>query len=130
MVKLIDFGLAKEEHLATTDYVATRWYRSPENLIGLKKSTTAIDIFALACVIVELFTLNPLFPGEDTIDQLHKVFNILGTPVEDSWPAGYYEMKKKGLNIIPRSKISLKQIMPNASNNLVDLLEEMLILNP
>jgi serine/threonine protein kinase len=49
-------------------------------LIGLKKSTTSIDIFALGCVAVELFTLNPLFPGEDTIDQLAKIFNILGTP--------------------------------------------------
>jgi serine/threonine protein kinase len=52
LIKLIDFGLAKEEFTAETDYVATRWYRSPENLIGLKKSTVAIDIFALGCVAV------------------------------------------------------------------------------
>ena len=110
--------------------MATRWYRSPENLIGLRKSTTAIDIFALACVIVELFTLNPLFPGDDTVDQLHKVFAILGTPTEISWPAGYHEMRRKGLSVLPKSKVSLKQIMPAASNDLVDLLEEMLVLNP
>jgi serine/threonine protein kinase len=52
LIKLIDFGLAKEELTAETDYVATRWYRAPENLIGLRKSTVAIDIFALGCVAV------------------------------------------------------------------------------
>lgn len=66
--------------MASTDYVATRWYRAPENLLGLKNSSTAMDIFALGCVIVELFTLNPLFPGDNTVDQLHKIINILGTP--------------------------------------------------
>ena len=63
-----------------TSYVATRWYRAPENLIGLKKFTTAIDIFSLGCVIFELATSTPLFPGDNTIDQLVKVFNVLGSP--------------------------------------------------
>lgn len=40
----------------------------------------AIDIFALACVVIELFTLNAIFQGDNTMDQLNKVFNILGTP--------------------------------------------------
>jgi serine/threonine protein kinase len=80
LVKLIDFGLAKEEGQAQTDYVATRWYRSPENLIGLRKSTVAIDIFALGCVAVEMFNQLPLFPGVDTVDQLSKLFSLLGTP--------------------------------------------------
>ena len=46
----------------------------------MRKSTTAIDIFALGCVIFQLATLMPLFPGDNTIDQLAKVFNILGSP--------------------------------------------------
>ena len=98
--------------------------------MGLRKSTTAIDIFALACVIVELFTLNPLFPGDNTIDQLYKVASILGTPSEETWPAGYYELKKKGISIAPKAKVSLANFMSGASESLVDLLEEMLILNP
>ena len=44
-----------------------------------------MDIFALGCVIVELFTLNPLFPGDNTLDQLNKVVNILGPPTQENW---------------------------------------------
>ena len=81
--------MAKEDYLASTDYVATRWYRAPENLLGMRKSSTAMDIFALGCVVAELFSLNPLFPGENTLDQLHKIFGILGTPTIDNWANGY-----------------------------------------
>ena len=88
LIKIIDFGLAKEDYLAETDYVATRWYRSPENLIGMKKSTVVIDIFALGCVAAELFTLAPLFPGTNTIDQLSKIFTLLGTPTLEDWSKG------------------------------------------
>lgn len=89
MVKIIDFGLAKEESQAQTDYVATRWYRSPENLIGLRKASVAIDIYALGCVAVEMFNQIPIFPGVDTVDQLSKIFSLLGSPSETEWPDGY-----------------------------------------
>lgn len=56
----------------------------------MKKSTVAIDIFALGCVAAELFTLNPLFPGTNTLDQLSKVFALLGTPTLEDWSKGYY----------------------------------------
>lgn len=108
--------MAKEEDKACTNYVATRWYRAPENLIGLSKSTTAIDIFALGCVIFELATLTPLFPGENTVDQLAKVFHILGSPTEETWLVGFKELKKKGIGVLEREKIDLKLLMPNTSN--------------
>lgn len=81
-IKLIDFGLAIQEKRTRTDYVATRWYRAPENLLGTKEYTTKIDVFSLACVAVELYLGSPLFPGADNIDQLYKIFNILGEPTE------------------------------------------------
>jgi serine/threonine protein kinase len=77
---LIDFGLAIYSDKISTDYVATRWYRAPENLLGTKEYTTAIDVFSLACVIIELYLGSPLFPGDDNVDQLYKIFNILGEP--------------------------------------------------
>jgi serine/threonine protein kinase len=79
-IKLIDFGLAIPTHKITTDYVATRWYRAPENLLGTKEYMPAIDVFSVACVAVELYLGAPLFPGADNIDQLHKIFNVLGEP--------------------------------------------------
>lgn len=130
LIKLIDFGLAKEEYAACTDYVATRWYRSPENLIGMKKSTVAIDIFALGCVAVELFTLNPLFPGSNTLDQLSKIFALLGTPTSEDWSRGYLEIKRKNLSCGYLPRLGVSYVMPNASADLIDLLDRMLQLNP
>jgi len=51
-------------------------------LLGTKEYSNAIDVFSLACVIVELYLGNPLFPGTDNIDQLYRIFNILGAPSE------------------------------------------------
>ena len=72
----------------STDYVATRWYRAPENLLGTKEYTPAIDVFALACVAVELYLATPLFPGTDNIDQLHRIFGVLGDPTPSTWLLG------------------------------------------
>lgn len=130
LVKLIDFGLAKEEYNACTDYVATRWYRSPENLIGMRKSTVAIDVFALGCVAVELFTLKPLFPGTNTIDQLSRIFALLGTPTSEDWPRGYAEIKRKNLGFGYLPRLGIGCVIPNASPDLIDLLDKMLQLNP
>jgi len=49
---LIDFGLAISEEKVSTDYVATRWYRAPENLLNTKEYSCLIDVFSLACVII------------------------------------------------------------------------------
>lgn len=79
-VKIIDFGLAIDESTISTDYIATRWYRAPENLLGTKEYSSAIDVFSLGCVIVELYLGSPLFPGANNLDQVFKIFNILGYP--------------------------------------------------
>ena len=80
---------------AETDYICTRWYRAPECLLGMKVQSVAVDVFALGCICVELLTQRPLFPGEDTIDQLNRIFNVLGSPSPDEWPEGYREIKKR-----------------------------------
>lgn len=130
LVKLIDFGLAKEEGQAQTDYVATRWYRSPENLIGLRKSTVAIDIFALGCVAVEMFNQLPLFPGVDTVDQLSKLFSLLGTPSDTEWPDGFNELKRKNVTFDHQDRKGVSCMIPRASKEFKDLLERMLQLDP
>ena len=101
-IKLIDFGLAVSLEKVATDYVATRWYRAPENLLGTKEYSCLIDVFSLACVIVELYLGNPLFPGADNIDQLYRIFNILGEPEENSWPLGYKKFKEMGFKSDPK----------------------------
>ena len=63
-----------------TDYVATRWYRAPELLLGWDQYSKAIDIWSFGCLIAEMFKNKPLFPGSSTIDQLEKVIDWTGYP--------------------------------------------------
>ncbi|KAL3310166.1 Cyclin-dependent kinase-like 3, partial [Cichlidogyrus casuarinus] len=82
IVKLCDFGFARAIAGAGetyTDYVATRWYRSPELLVGDTKYGQAVDIWAVGCVASEMLTGEPLFPGDSDIDQLHHIINCLGS---------------------------------------------------
>lgn len=61
-----------------TDYVATRWYRSPELLVSGEVYGKAIDLWAIACIMGELADGQPLFPGESEIDQLYVIQKVLG----------------------------------------------------
>ena len=69
-VKLADFGLAKEMHLQPpfTDYVSTRWYRAPEQILGSREYNAPIDIFAVGAIMAELYLIYPLFPGKNEHD--------------------------------------------------------------
>lgn len=60
-----------------TDYVATRWYRPVELLVGAKYGT-AIDIWAVGCILAELSDTQPLFPGQNEVDQLSLIQGCLG----------------------------------------------------
>ena len=53
-----------------TDYVATRWYRAPEILLGCKKYTTGVDLWSLGCILGEMLLERPLYPGNSTLDQV------------------------------------------------------------
>ena len=62
-----------------TDYVATRWYRAPELLVGDTQYGPPVDIWAIACVLAELLTSRPLWPGGSDVDQLYLISQTLGT---------------------------------------------------
>ncbi|KAK8065341.1 Protein kinase-like domain protein [Apiospora hydei] len=91
ILKLADFGLArfyaKHHRLDYTNRVITIWYRSPELLLGETQYTAAVDVWSAACVMVEIFTRHAIFPGDGTeINQLDKIYAILGTPNKVEWP--------------------------------------------
>lgn len=90
-LKLADFGLArffaKRGKPDYTNRVITIWYRSPELLLGETQYGPAVDIWSAACVMVEIFTRHAIFPGDGgEINQLDKIYNILGTPTRSDWP--------------------------------------------
>ena len=91
-LKLADFGLArffaKRRQLDYTNRVITIWYRPPELLLGETQYGPAVDIWSAACVLVEIFTKHAIFPGDGgEINQLDKIYNVLGTPTKSEWPA-------------------------------------------
>ncbi|KAF2232753.1 Pkinase-domain-containing protein [Viridothelium virens] len=92
LLKLADFGLArffaKRRQLDYTNRVITIWYRSPELLLGETQYGPAVDIWSAACVLVEIFTRHAIFPGDGgEINQLDKIYSVLGTPTTSAWPA-------------------------------------------
>jgi serine/threonine protein kinase len=86
-LKLADFGLARiyDFNALLTSTVVTLWYRAPEVLLGTTYATP-VDIWSAGCILAELFTRKPLFPGQYEVDQLGKIFEVIGTPVETDWP--------------------------------------------
>jgi MAK-like kinase len=82
LVKIADFGLARElrSRPPYTDYVSTRWYRAPEVLLRSTNYSSPIDLWAVGCILSELYTLQPLFPGRSEIDQIFRICSVLGTP--------------------------------------------------
>ncbi|KXN91029.1 Serine/threonine-protein kinase ppk15 [Leucoagaricus sp. SymC.cos] len=78
-IKVIDFGSACHERQTVYTYIQSRFYRSPEVLLGMSY-TSAIDMWSLGCIAVELFLGLPLFPGTSEYNQLTRVIDMLGMP--------------------------------------------------
>ena len=131
-VKLADFGLARDINSEPpfTDYVATRWYRSPEVILNSKVYSSPIDIFALGAIIAELYTGVPLFPGKEANDQMNKICEILGTPNQSDWNEGFDLANQIHFKFPQYRGKKLKNIITRASDNAINLLEMMLCFNP
>jgi serine/threonine protein kinase len=78
-IKLIDFGSACFEDHTVYSYIQSRFYRSPEVLLGLPY-TTAIDMWSLGCICAELFLGLPIFPGHSEYDQVCRIVEVQGLP--------------------------------------------------
>ncbi|CAI4225516.1 unnamed protein product [Auanema sp. JU1783] len=92
VVKIADFGQAclyfpNEPHREYEENVATRWYRAPELLFGSRHYGPAVDVWALGCILTEFFNSTPLIQGRTDIEQISKIFSLLGTPTEQTWPS-------------------------------------------
>jgi len=86
---LADFGLARNFSVPLKVYtheVVTLWYRAPEVLLGQLWYGPSMDIWSLGCIVGEMATGQPLFPGDSEIDTIFKIFCCLGTPNDEVWP--------------------------------------------
>ncbi|XP_053142332.1 serine/threonine-protein kinase ICK isoform X2 [Hemicordylus capensis] len=132
LVKIADFGLAREirSRPPYTDYVSTRWYRAPEVLLRSTNYSSPIDIWAIGCIMAEVYMLRPLFPGASEIDTIFKICQVLGTPKKNDWPEGYQlagAMNFRWPQYVPNN---LKTLIPNASSEAIQLMRDMLQWDP
>ncbi|XP_078011449.1 serine/threonine-protein kinase ICK isoform X2 [Phascolarctos cinereus] len=132
LVKIADFGLAREirSRPPYTDYVSTRWYRAPEVLLRSTNYSSPIDVWAVGCIMAEVYTLRPLFPGASEIDTIFKICQVLGTPKKNDWPEGYQlstSMNFRWPQCIPNN---LKTLIPNASSEAIQLMRDLLQWDP
>ncbi|XP_066553328.1 serine/threonine-protein kinase ICK [Amia ocellicauda] len=132
LVKIADFGLAREirSRPPYTDYVSTRWYRAPEVLLRSTNYNSPIDQWAVGCIMAELYTLRPLFPGSSEVDTIFKICQVLGTPKKIDWNEGYQlaaAMNFRWPQCVPSN---LKTLIPNASSEAIHLMRDLLQWDP
>ena len=134
LLKIADFGLARVhdplQNGSYTHQVATRWYRAPELLFGSRHYDGGVDLWAVGTIFGELLNHSPLFPGENDINQIYRVLQVLGKPSELEWPEVTALPDYGKINFPDLKKIPMKHIVPNASLPALDLLSKFLMYNP
>ncbi|CAI4455517.1 BCN_G0021870.mRNA.1.CDS.1 [Saccharomyces cerevisiae] len=142
-LKVCDFGLARclasssdsRETLVgfMTEYVATRWYRAPEIMLTFQEYTTAMDIWSCGCILAEMVSGKPLFPGRDYHHQLWLILEVLGTPsFEDFNQIKSKRAKEYIANLPMRPPLPWETVWSKTDLNpdMIDLLDKMLQFNP
>uniref|UniRef100_A0AAQ5Y0T4 Mitogen-activated protein kinase 15 n=1 Tax=Amphiprion ocellaris TaxID=80972 RepID=A0AAQ5Y0T4_AMPOC len=140
VVKLCDFGLARSLNQiqedsgnpALTEYVATRWYRAPEILLGSARYTKGVDMWSLGCILGEMLLGKALFPGTSTINQIEKIMSAIPHPS----PEDVLAIKSEyGSSVIQRMllkpQVPLQDLLhPSVPPDALDLLRGLLVFNP
>ena len=112
-LKLADFGLARAFTVPLRTYtheVVTLWYRAPEILLGAKQYSCPVDMWSIGTIVPEMVTGHPLFPGDSEIDEIFKIFRLLGTPNEMLW---------QGVSQLPDFKTNFPKWQPKALREVV-----------
>lgn len=131
-LKLGDFGLARAFGIPVNTFsneVVTLWYRAPDVLLGSRTYNTSIDIWSAGCIMAEMYTGRPLFPGTTNEDQITRIFRIMGTPTERTWP-GITQLADYKPTFQMYATQDLRQILPMIDPVGIDLLQKMLQLRP
>lgn len=137
-VKVADFGLARsiqayddESAPVMTDYVATRWYRAPEIVLGSCQYSKAVDIWSVGCILGELILGKAIFPGKSTINQVELIIQLMGKPTPEDLQsinaATDYSIIE---SMSAKKKYSFSQFFKGASKEALDFLKRTLVFDP
>nr|CDS24011.1 mitogen activated protein kinase 11 [Echinococcus granulosus] len=130
-LRILDFGLARPVNENMSSYVVTRWYRAPELIANWINYNDTVDVWSVACILVEMKIRRPLFRGDNPMQQLGEILAVVGLPDEGFRRKISSDSARafiKTLNLPPRR--DLKEVFPWASDVLLDLLSKMLVLDP
>ncbi|CAD5220899.1 unnamed protein product [Bursaphelenchus xylophilus] len=141
-VKLADFGLARslsqledypegQNMPELTEYVATRWYRSPEILLAAKRYTKGVDMWSLGCILAEMLLGRALFPGSSTINQIERIMNSINKPSKadiDSIGSHYAQSVLEKMPQRPKKPLEILLHCPNP--HAIDLVNRLLLFAP
>lgn len=131
-LKLADFGLARAFGIPVRQYtreVITLWYRAPEILLGSKQYSTPVDLWSIGCIFAEMAMQKPLFPGDSEIDELFKIFQVLGTPDDEVFP-GVKSLPEYN-DLFPKWRPqNLADVVPTLCPSGIDLLSKLLEYSP
>lgn len=128
-IKLCDFGLCRSvaetagPNPVLTDYVATRWYRAPEILLGSTHYTKGVDMWAVGCILGEMINGRPVFPGTSTMNQLERILELTGRPSPEDVSSMHSQYAGTMLEsvVMPPSR-SIPEFFPAASSEAKDLM--------
>lgn len=137
-IKLGDFGLARsvastgeDTNIKLTDYVATRWYRAPEILLGSTKYSKAVDMWSVGCILGELIVGKAIYQGTSTLNQIEKVLELIGKPKPEdieSIDSPHAATILSSINVT--KKKSFQSFFAGASEVALDFLRKLLVFNP
>ena len=99
-----------------TDRV-NRWYRPPELLWGSRHYSSAVDIWSVGTIFVELVLRVPFLSGETDIDQLKKMFQAMGTPTEQEWPVSFFLSLLSPNSFLPTLSLFCPVILASSSSS-------------
>ncbi|KAA8546929.1 hypothetical protein F0562_003358 [Nyssa sinensis] len=131
MLKIADFGLANyflpKQKRPLTSRVVTLWYRAPELLLGSTDYGVGIDLWSAGCLLAEMFVGRPIMPGRTEVEQLHRIFKLCGSPLDDYWR----KMKPPTTFRPPQQyKSSFQEAFTNFPTSSFGLLTTLLALDP
>ena len=128
-LKLADFGSCRGIYSKQpyTEYISTRWYRAPECLLTDGYYGPEMDLWGAGCVMFEITSLYPLFPGQNEVDQIARIHKVLGTPSAESLA----KFKARGASHIsfdfpPQRGVGIPQLVPHATPDCIDLMVKLL----
>uniref|UniRef100_A0A7E4W3B4 Mitogen-activated protein kinase n=1 Tax=Panagrellus redivivus TaxID=6233 RepID=A0A7E4W3B4_PANRE len=141
-VKLADFGLARslsqledypegQNMPELTEYVATRWYRSPEILLAARRYTKGVDMWSLGCILGEMLLGRALFPGSSTINQIERIMNTINRPSKADIEAIGSHYAESVLEKMPQKPVkTLDSTLANSNPHALDLVNRLLLFAP